>query len=154
MIFKNENLFLDFIRKNKNDLTFVCIGTTEYLWDSFGPLLGDELIKIPNLKVVGNSKNEINGENIEQLNNFKFNTDKTIYIDSFISDSTNNIGDIDFKDDILLPGLGCGESFMLVQGFYLSLITTNDDFSKVINKNYMLNIINKIVLKIKSITVL
>lgn len=84
MIFENEDLFLDFIKKNKNDLTFVCIGTNEYVWDSFGPLLGDELIKIPNLKVIGNSKNEINGENIEQLKSYNIDNTKTIYIDSFI----------------------------------------------------------------------
>lgn len=128
MIFENEDLFLDFIKKNKNDLTFVCIGTNEYVWDSFGPLLGDELIKIPNLKVIGNSKNEINGENIEQLKSYNIDNTKTIYIDSFISNNTNNIGNLDFKDDILLPGLGCGESLMLIQAFYLSLITVNDDF--------------------------
>lgn len=106
MVFENEDLFLDFIKKNKNDLTFVCIGTNKYIWDSFGPLLGDALKKIHGLKVFGDSKNEINGKNLDIIKTYRFDKNKTIYIDVLFCSAKDYKEYIKFQENTIYPAFG------------------------------------------------
>ena len=54
--------FENFIKINKNNIVFLCVGNGDVWYDSFGPLLGDQLKNHYNIKtfIYGDMNNYIN----------------------------------------------------------------------------------------------
>lgn len=97
----NNTINLNAINKN---IIFLCIGTTKIIGDSFGPLVGSilkyELKDYKEIKVVGDLKNTITYNNIEEYMNDikeKCNNSVIVVLDSALSDR-KNIGKIFIQD--------------------------------------------------------
>lgn len=79
---------------DKPSITFLCIGTSNVIGDSLGPIIGTKLEKfknrnnIKNIRIIGNLENNYNF-----LNYKNYNDDIVIAIDSAVS-NTYRIGDI------------------------------------------------------------
>lgn len=68
-----------------NKLCFVCIGTTDVIWDSLGPIVGTFLEeKIGKNNVIGNIKNNICNEKDLRKYRLKINNKSIIAIDTAI----------------------------------------------------------------------
>lgn len=82
-----------FLESNKNnDIVFLCIGTKNYINDSFGVKVGDELKKCK-VYCYGSSKREINGTNFMGVYKFvksKHKNSKIIIIDSVYFKTSNS----------------------------------------------------------------
>jgi len=86
--------FENFLKKNKNNIVFLCVGNSDVWYDSFGPIVGDLLINKYNIKsfVYGNSENNIKLSNLNEYVdwvNKKHCNCKIIVIDAALSKNKN-----------------------------------------------------------------
>lgn len=97
------------LRQKPNDrLVFLCIGTDKVIGDSFGPCVGEELLKktknYPNIQVFGSLQRPVHYQNIEEvLKQIDQETSYTIAIDAALSDK-RNLGRIVLEEKGLILG--------------------------------------------------
>lgn len=83
------NRFKRVFRPQKDNIVFLCIGSSSIIGDSFGPMVGSKLMKLKlkkNIKVIGNMERPIYANNIKE-NVTKIDKDSYIVaIDSALSE--------------------------------------------------------------------
>jgi len=87
---KSLKLFEDFLKLNKNNIVFVCVGNSDVWYDSFGPIVGSLLININKFPyfVYGNMNKNIKLTNLNHYINWikkKHFNKKIVVIDAALS---------------------------------------------------------------------
>ena len=87
---KNLKMFEEFLKSNKNNIVFVCVGNSDVWYDSFGPIVGSLLININNFPyfVYGNMHTNIKLTNLNNYINWikkKHFNKKIVVIDAALS---------------------------------------------------------------------
>ena len=114
---ERENLVIDLLKVIQQKLSLyklkkmmiLCIGTDKVIYDSYGPLVGRELIKYDfgdTINIVGSTKNTLNALNLERfINEHKkeINNSLVICIDAMASNNYP-IGSVIIRDDGIIPG--------------------------------------------------
>ena len=90
------------LKRNDNNLIFLCVGTDKMTGDCFGPIVGTKLIEylkeynIDNINVYGTLKNPINHENLGDKIGEILTMEKTI-LGNVLNKNKFEIGDISIK---------------------------------------------------------
>lgn len=125
------------INANKRDITFVCIGTKEIIWDSIGPEVGSYLkSQIEPKKVIGDLEHNICSE-IDLINNYsKIKNKYIIAIDTAIS-SKELEGEIFINNTPIIMGLGINKNKGIIGDLSIKASICN---LKKVDKKYVKNI--------------
>lgn len=90
-LYKFSKIVKDYRIKDYSKIVFLCIGTSNIIGDSFGPLVGKKLkdkIKNENILILGDLQNNVSAQNIEKtVNKVKeiYNNPLIIAIDAALS---------------------------------------------------------------------
>lgn len=150
-MFIGREEFVKALKKYKRNLLFICIGTTDYVWDSFGPWLGDAIKELHSIRVIGTSDDEINSENITKIKKY-FKRKSVFYVDAS-TDKKDNIGIIEFKTDgSLMTFSSESEEIIFLEGKTIRLITTDDpEGANILSEYKIREAINEIITEIKDV---
>lgn len=94
---------------NPKKKIFLCIGTPEHVWDSYGPMVGS-FLQEENILCFGTLNSRVDSYNVESIEEkirTEFKDALIIAVDSAITKSKDKIG----KISILRDGLKPGEAF-------------------------------------------
>ena len=87
--------FENYLKRNREDIVFVCVGNSDVWYDSFGPIVGTILKNVfkLNVYIYGDINNNIKLKNLNNYIGFlnkKYFYKKIIVIDAALTDKDNN----------------------------------------------------------------
>lgn len=118
------NLLKRKIKADKNNILFLCIGTSDILWDSIGPFVGDYLEKrIGPRYVLGNRYNNICCQSDLEKYKIKIKNKYIVAIDTALT-KTNLEGEIFINNKPIILGLGINKNKGAIGNCSIKVCTT------------------------------
>ena len=108
-----------YIKEDKENLFFVCIGTDRATGDSLAPLFGTMLLDHGYTNVIGDIDNPVHAVNLDERLKEVPEGRVVIAIDASLGKSKKNVGMIAFNKGSLSPGAGVGKELTPVGDYNL-----------------------------------